>query len=184
MEQAPKKRARRDDYAVRTNAQAKIRLDPHHPLFFDEDPYYPTLLDVQPTMTFEKRFHPKLIGLLVALHPGCADTRTLRAVQHSELNPGRIGIDPHGAAESIDFAHDVTLCQSTNGRITGHLADCVQVLTKQQRLGAKAGRRQGRLNSGVAGTHHNDIVFLGEKKMFHVESSIGAKTHERRRQER
>ena len=65
----------------------------------------------------------------------------------------------------------MTFGQAANSRVARHLADRVQILAKQQRLGTEAGGCKRRFDPGMAGADYDNIIFLREKKMFHVEIS-------------
>ncbi len=65
----------------------------------------------------------------------------------------------------------MALCQASNGRVARHLANRIQILAEQQSLRSQASRRQRRLNAGVAGAYHYDIVMFRKEKLFHVDQS-------------
>ncbi len=109
---------------------------------------------------FQQGLHPKLISLFVALGPRCAHARALIGIEHAELNPRRVAILCHHAAQCIDFAHHVTFCQTANRRVARHLPNRVQILREQQCIAAEPGRCGTRLNPGVSGTDHNHIKAL------------------------
>ena len=67
----------------------------------------------------------------VRLGSGRLHRRTLAAVENPELDHGLIDQASHSTAERIDLPHQISLGQSTDGRITGHLSDAVQVLSDQ-----------------------------------------------------
>src|SRR5262249_37565918 len=110
-----------------------------------------------------------LICFLVALNSRGSYARPLGTIEHPELNPGQVRVDPHGAPQRVDFAHDMPLCQAANGGGTGHLANGVQVLSKKAVFGAHPRGRQCRFNSSVPSPGNDDIVSLREKELFHVE---------------
>jgi hypothetical protein len=71
-------------------------------------------------------------------------------IQQPELNTSFVCGFRHCAAERIDFFYEVPLSNSANGRIARHLTQRFNIVGKQQRAAAHAGRGQRRLGSGVA----------------------------------
>ena len=103
----------------------------------------------------------KLISLLVALGAGPADAGALRGVEHPELDAGRVGVDPHFAAEGVDLPDNLPLGLATDGRVAGHLPDRVKIHGQEQRLAPHPRRTQGSLDPGMAGADDDHIINLG-----------------------
>ncbi len=95
-----------------------------------------TLLEVQVRLPLANPFQPELVSLLVALGAGRPDRRTLLGVQHPELEAGHVGGLAHLAAQGIDLAGEVSLGQTADGGVAGHLSDGVQVDGEQEGLAA------------------------------------------------
>ena len=71
---------------------------------------------------------------------------------------------PIDSTEGIDFTDHVPLGQTTNGRIAGHLADGVEVLSEDGDLRTHPCRGKSSLNPGVAGADDDDVVGLGKSE--------------------
>jgi len=127
------------------------------------------LFDVEVFLSLANPFEAELVGLLVTLRPRRLDARSLRPVQHPELNPGGVGVNPHRTAERVNLPDDMTLCQPADRGVARHLPNGIQVLAEQEGLGSKTSRRQSRFNAGVSGADHDHTVFLRKEKMFHVD---------------
>ena len=86
--------------------------------------------------------------------------RTLGAVEQAELDAGDIAQPAHQAIHGVDLAHQMTLAQTADGGVTGHLADGLELLGQQQggRPGAR-GRGRG-LTAGVASPDDDDVETL------------------------
>ncbi len=108
-------------------------------------------------MVFQHVPDGRLIQDPIRLRPGGTHRRPLAAVQHPELDAGAVGGPRHGATERVDFLDQVALADPADGRITGHLAQRLNVVGQQQGLAAHARGRQRGLGTGVATTNDNDI---------------------------
>lgn len=85
------------------------------------------LLDFQVGLGFEDLAHFEAIGLLVALGAGRPDGGAAGSIQQSKLNADGVSDLAHDAAESIDFADQMTLRNASDGGIAGHLRDKIDV---------------------------------------------------------
>ena len=74
-------------------------------------------------MFADRLLHGLAIELAVGLGARSAHRRTLGAVEQAELDSGLIGDAAHQPVQRIDLAHQMTLAESADGRIAGHLAD-------------------------------------------------------------
>ena len=63
------------------------------------------------------------IELAVGLGARPAHGRTLGAIEHPELDAGRVGDPAHQPVERIDLAHEMAFAEAANGRIARHRAD-------------------------------------------------------------
>jgi hypothetical protein len=64
---------------------------------------------------------------------------------------------PHDPAECIDFAHDCALCNTTNGRIAGHLSDRLQRARHESDSRSNASGCNCRFSSGVSAADYEDV---------------------------
>ena len=53
------------------------------------------------------------------------------------MNPGLVRRDGHGATERINLSDQVTLANTADGWITGHLTQGLDILGNQERRGAR-----------------------------------------------
>ncbi len=102
-----------------------------------------------------------MVSFLIALSAGCPNGWTLLCVQHPKLQTGHIGRLSHLAAKRIYLAGEMSLGQSADGGVAGHLADRIDVDREEQSLASHARRCQGRFDSSVAGTANDHIILLG-----------------------
>src|SRR6266487_2893005 len=102
----------------------------------------------------------ELIGLLVALSPRSPNRGTLFCIEHSELESSHVRGLAHLSSERINFPRQVTLRQSANGRVAGHLTDRVRVDSQQQRLTAHSSGSECGFDPSVSGSHHDHVIRL------------------------
>ena len=105
-----------------------------------------------------------MIRLLVALGARGADAGALVGVEHPALDGGGVGVDPHEAAQGVDFPDDVALGEPPDGRVARHLAEGVEVLREQGDAATEPGRGKGGLDSGVSGSDDGDVIHCGMGK--------------------
>src|SRR5882672_7396147 len=148
-----------DDDGARAEATSVFRLDPGDARagLVEEQIRNHALRELEGRELLEQRTHRATIERPVALCARGPDGRALGAIQHAELNGRAIGGAAHDAAQSIDFADDGTLGNSTNSRIAGHLADRVQDGSNQQRLRTHACRHSRGFGTGVATSYDDHI---------------------------
>ena len=99
----------------------------------------------------------RLVKNPVRLGTGGTDRRPLAAVQYPELDTSLVGGFCHGAAQCVDFLHQMALANTANGRVTGHLAQGLNVVGQQQGLRTHARSRQCGFGTGMTTTNDNDI---------------------------
>ena len=139
MQQPSHECASRNHHCPPIEAEAEIRFHSLDSIIPDHEPRDISLLHVEVRMALEERLHAELIGLLVALRSRSPDARSLCGIQHAELNAGRIGVQPHRAAEGIDLTDHMPLRQTSDRRVTGHLPDGIGILSEQEGFAAQAG---------------------------------------------
>ena len=71
--------------------------------------------------------HLGLIRLLIGLSPRAVHRRAFAAIEHAELNAGRVDRPPHQPAERVDLADDLPLADAADRRIATHLPDGVAI---------------------------------------------------------
>ncbi len=120
------------------------------------------LLDVQVRLRLQQFPHLQPVLLLVALRPRRPYCRPARSIQQPKLNADRVRHLAHNAAESINFADEMSLGNPPNRRIARHLRDQIDVEREQGSLQSHARRGHGGLAARVPSTHHYDVVSFGE----------------------
>jgi len=160
MKQAAHECAGRDHHCTAIEAKTEIGFHALDAVFADHESRDISLLHVEVWLALEKRLHAELIGFLIALRARSPNAWTLRGIQHAELNPGRIGVQPHRTAEGIDLPDNVALRQTANRRVTGHLPDRVGILREQEGFAAQPRGCHRCFDTGMTGTYNDDIVIL------------------------
>ena len=117
-------------------------------------------------MKLDFAFHRLLVTDFVALGAGGPDGGTFSEVQQTELERGRIGDAPHGAAEGVDFANDVSFCDSADRGVAAHLRDMVKIDCEHQRGRAGSGGSERGLACGMTAAHHDYV------KIFRTQSKV------------
>ena len=67
----------------------------------------------------------------------------------------------HHTTHGVDFLDQVTLTNTTDGRVTAHLPNRFDTVRHQQRPGATSRRSERSLGTGMAATNHNHIKCFG-----------------------
>src|SRR5215213_8205126 len=83
--------------------------------------------------------------------------RASGAVEQAKLDAGAVYDAPHNAAEGVDLPHQMAFGDSSDGRVTGHLADCVQTDGDQSRLTPHACAGRGRLTTGMPSADYDYV---------------------------
>jgi hypothetical protein len=138
MEESAHESARRNDHGPGSINHPKARPDAHHLIIFHQNLGCVPLMQIQVNLILQDPLHAELVGFFVALSPWSLDARTLPGIEHSELNPGGIGVPTHDSTQSIDLPDQVAFGQSPNGWIAGHLADGIEILRQDGRLAAES----------------------------------------------
>ena len=105
--------------------------------------------------------------MLVALGAGGPDGGSARGIEQAELDADGIGDFAHDAAEGVDFTDEVTFCDSTDGRVTGHLSDQVDVQGVEGSLEAHTSSGHGSLAAGVSSADYDYVDLFGELHVVH-----------------
>ena len=125
---------------------------------FNEDFRNLILPDVKIVRVFEVLSPFRDETCAVALGTRTPHGRTFRTVQHLELNGCGIRNDAGKTAQGIDFAHDLSFRNTTDGRVAAHLCDFVHVHRDEACFGSEPGGGMCGFASGVACTDNNHIV--------------------------
>src|SRR3989442_774589 len=121
---------------------------------------------------------PPPVQRAIALGPRRPHRRSLRSVEHAELNRRAVGGAAHDAAQRVDLADHGTLRDPPDGGIAAHLADRVEVGGEEERLGAEARGHHGSFGAGMTGADDYNIVVTGHapKLSEHATQRLDAQT--------
>ena len=115
--------------------------------------------DRQVRLFRQDRLDRLAIELSIGLGARTADRRSLAAVEHAELDAGAVDRPAHDAVEGVDLAHQMSLGETADRGVAGHLADGRRVVGEQQRARAQARRCRCRLGPGMAAADDDDVEF-------------------------
>ena len=73
-----------------------------------------------------------LVQDAVRLRTGSADSRSFTRIQGAELDTRTVRGMTHGPAQRIDLLDQMALADTPDGRVAGHLAQCLDVVRQQQ----------------------------------------------------
>ena len=85
------------------------------------------MLDFQVRLRLQDLAHFQAIGLLIALGAWRPHGRSPGSVEQAELDADGVGDLPHDAAQGIDFADQVSLGDTADGWVAGHLGNEIDV---------------------------------------------------------
>ena len=151
-------------HGLRAQPQAHLRDHAAHLAGLDDEIVRGLLEQRQLRRLLHQRPHVLAVQRAVGLRARGAHGRALAAIQHPELDAGAVGDACHGAVEGIDLAHQVALADAADRGVARHLAEGLDALRQQQRVGAAAGCSQGGLDTGVTGADDDDLVLA---RMLH-----------------
>jgi hypothetical protein len=101
--------------------------------------------------------HGLAVEASVDLAARAAHGGALGAVQHPELDAGRVGQAAHDAVQGVDLADQVALAQAADGRVAAHLADRLELVGEQERARAEPRRGRRRLAARVSPTDDDHV---------------------------
>ncbi len=159
VNQALQERPGGQDHRVGLEDLADLRLHAAYGAPFDKQPFHACLAHPQVARGLQYALHPRTIGGLVSLSAARTDRRSLAGIEEAELDSGLVDSEAHLAAERVDLAHQMSLADSADRRVTGHLADVIQVEREHQRFRAHPGCGERGLDPGVAGADDDHVVF-------------------------
>ena len=109
---------------------------------------------------FEHLAHLDAVELLVALGARAPNRGAARRVEQPELDADGVGHLAHNAAESVDFADQMSLGHAAHGGVAAHLGDEVEIHGDERGFQSHARRGHGGLAAGVSRAHHGDVVLF------------------------
>jgi hypothetical protein len=93
----------------------------------------------------------------ISLSPRPPYSGSPRSVQHSKLDAGSISRRPHDTVQSVDLADEVSLPQTSDSGVAGHLSDGGGTMSDQDGFGAHAGGGGRCLGAGMPSAHHDHV---------------------------
>jgi hypothetical protein len=119
-----------------------------------------SLPEVEIGSGFKRAPHLASIPHAISLSSRRLHRGTTGTIEQPELNSCAIYNPAHNAAERVDFSHEVSLRDSTNGGIAGHLADEIQIQRNEAGFRAQSSRGRSGLTARMAGANHYYIEDL------------------------
>jgi hypothetical protein len=101
--------------------------------------------------------HRISIELTVDLGARASDSRALGTVQHPKLDTGPIGHPAHEPIKGIDLAHQMTLAQTPDGGVAGHLTKCFKPVGQEEGSRSKTCSSGGGLTSRMSTADDDDV---------------------------
>ncbi len=123
-----------------------------------DDPFHQGLAQVEVFLLFHHRLHGQAVELLVALHPGGLDRRSLGAVENPEMDGRTVGDFSHLAAQGVHFLDQLAFGKPPDGGVAGHEGDAVQADIEQEGAASHPGGGQGGLAAGVTRPDNDHIT--------------------------
>ena len=105
-------------------------------------------------LCFEGMFHEGMVAQSVRLDAFGLHGGALSRIECAALQGDEICGASHFSAECVYLIHEVSLCGSSYGWVTGHICHCVERHCTQDCFHAHSCRRQCRLDAGVTGADH------------------------------
>ena len=129
-----------------------------HPTLLDDKAHHGILPNVELWLLVEDSAPVLHEAHAVGLGSWAPHRRPLAAVEHAELDGRAVGDDAHHATKRIYLPHNLSLSDTTDGRIAAHLRNLVHVMSDEQSVCSHARSSTSRFTTGMAGTNHNDVV--------------------------
>ena len=85
-------------------------------------------------LVFQHSTNGVFVQMSVSLSSGGSYRWTLTRIKYSEMNTGVVSRQRHRAAQGINFFYQMTLANTADRRITGHLPERFDILGNQQRF--------------------------------------------------
>ena len=92
-----------------------------------------------------------------------AHRRTFAAVEDSELNAPEVGGPAHQPVKGVDLADQMAFAEAPDSRIARHRADGRKSMGDERRVGSHARGRGGRLATGMASSHDDEVVMRAHR---------------------
>ena len=172
VHQSVEERARRQYHALGAERHApQGDHSPHFAILYQQ-PAHGVLPDVQIRCILQ-HLTPRPNELIaVALRTRAPHGRPFRTVQYAELDGGAVRYHARMSAQCVDFAHDLSFGNATDGGVATHLCNLVHVHGDETRLRPQSGSRGGRLTTGMSGTDYNDVILKFHTLMSFISAKL------------
>src|SRR5690606_22103040 len=104
----------------------------------------------------------RLVQHAVGLRTRGPYRRPFAGIEDVELDTAFVRGRRHGATQRVDLLDQMSLADATDGWITGHLPQRLDIVRQQQRRAPHARTGERSLGAGVTTTHYNDIENIRE----------------------
>jgi hypothetical protein len=160
VRQAVQKRPRSHDHGFRSQHAAIPKLNPSDTTIRNGETRDLSLHDSQIRLLLQYLAHLKPIKLLITLSARRPNGRTAAGIQQPELYAGGIRDLTHHPAQRVDFAYEMALRNSADGRIAGHLRDQVDIHRDHRGPQTQTSARARSFTTSVSGSDHNHLIRL------------------------
>jgi hypothetical protein len=157
VDAATKKCSRCEHNGSGTKGSPVHRHDTIDTVSRQQEARYRALRKSQVGLTLEQPPHGPPVQATVTLRTRRPHRRSLRSVQHSELDSRQIRRSAHDASQGIYLSHHCSLRDPTDSGIAGHLADCFEILGEQEGLGAATSGKRSGFHPGVTAADDDDV---------------------------
>jgi hypothetical protein len=148
-----------DDYGPASQASAIGKLDAMNFALFNDQRGDFRLLDGEVGFGFEDLLHPNAVLFFIALGAGRPDRRSAAGIQEAELNADGVGDFAHDSAKRIDLTNQVTLGDTPDGGIAGHLRNQVGIHRDHGGPETNPGAGPRGFAASVTAADNHDIAF-------------------------
>ena len=157
MDLAVEEGASGQHHGIGQKADAELGHCAAHLVALDDEVVAGLREDGQMRLIFQTRADRLLVQHAVGLGARGAHGRTFRGVEDAELDAGFVGGCRHGAAQRIDFTHQVALADAADRRVAAHRAEGVEIVRQQERVRTRPRCGQRSLGTGVTTADNDDI---------------------------
>ena len=111
----------------------------YNPAIFDNNAVYESLPEMKVFLFFHYGFHGEPVELFIALKPGGLNCRPFRGIEQPEMYCRLIGYLPHFPTQGIDFLDQLSFGKASDGGVTGHEGNRIQIDIEHDRGAAHPG---------------------------------------------
>ena len=160
MDQAIQKGACGEHDRPAAKAQTQLRDGAGHPIALDDQVVNRLLKNPQVRLILQAGANGLPVEHPIRLGAGGSHRRAFARIEDAELDTGLIGGSSHRAAQRVDLFDEMTLADTPDRGVTGHLAEGFHAVRQQQGGSTHAGTGQGGLGACMTAANHDDIELL------------------------